>query len=561
MLKVLFVNDSASDFKLVQTRLSRSKQALFLVEWASSFDLAWEHISASHHDACIISPKIGSSNGIELVRNARSSGLNTPMVVLADAPNALTDMQAMMAGATYYLEKSSSHDHIERTLRYAVTRHRAIQDIQRTVLRDPLTGLATRTAARERIQEAIGRARRTGTKFAFLYVNVSGFRKINREKGHAVGDAVLREIGARLLKLRRAQDMAARIGGDEFLFLADELEAVDDAHQLLNSVNNALRAPFTIGKMRTTLRIPMGAVTFPEDGDDLETLVKRADTAMRRANDRQEELIEFWSKARHMKFRSSQEMLASLAGALERGDFVLHYQPVFWTSSRDIIGCEALLRWQHMDHGLVTPREFLKALEQTEYVHEVGQWVMGKAVELVAEARQRYGITLRVCVNVSGRELLHVGLPARLQRLLDKHNLPPRQLQIEVSELTLEDRLSAIEPALEELRAVGVKVALDGFGKSRCTLDALMGPRWDGIKLGASMLSKMGESRQRMHVLEGVIQMWKALGCEVWADAVETTRDSETLQRFGCDFVQGYAHGGPLSRDRMLALIADQTNK
>lgn len=557
VIRTLVVDDNPADFKLLQLRLAKSIHARFEVDWVATYDEGWRQVALADHDAYVIDRNIGGHDGIDLIRNARTSGFNLPMVLLTGAGGSVVDRLALDAGATDYLEKSTATGRIERVLRYAVERHKALQDIEWLVNHDQLTGLTSRNAIRAKIDDAIGRSRRNGTKFALLYANIAGFRELNELHGNAECDAVLCEIGTRLGRVRRQQDVAARLGGDEFLFLADELSKADDAHHLLNTVNAALASPFSLGGHGTKVRIPMGAVTYPEDGEELETLVTRADAAMQRARTNGDGLIEFWSKSRQMRFRSAREMVAGLDDALERGDFVLHFQPIFRAQDRSLVGCEALLRWQHMDHGLVTPREFIQTLEQSDHVHRVGEWVLDHAISLAAEARDKHGVTLRMCVNVTGRELMHIGLPAKLQTLLHRYGLPPRQLQIEISEVAIEQRIAAVEPAIEDLRSMGVRVALDGFGRGTKTLDVLMGPRLDGVKLGASMLSHLAESRQRQQVVEAVIKMWRSLGCEIWADAVETGRDAEALRGFGCDYLQGYTLGGPQSRDRMLALAGE----
>ncbi len=334
-----------------------------------------------------------------------------------------------------------------------------------------------------------------------------------------------------------------------------ELSDGDEANDIATQVARAMAEPFVVGRRWVSLDVPLGAVIYPGDGDDLENLVLHADNAMNRAREEDTRVV-FWSRGHQLRFRSMQELLASLDGAIERGDFVVHFQPVFMASDGRLAGFESLLRWQHLDHGLVTPREFIAVLERSDKVHEIGAWVTEQTCRLLARCRDEAGAHLRASINLSARELLHIGLPGRIHEALERYGLPGRMLQVDIPEMAVADRLGAVEPAIEEIRALGVRVALDGFGRSPSTLDVLQSLRLDAVKLGESLTRGLGSSRRKGAVIGAVVELWHALGAEVWADAVEGKRDLAALQRFGCDFVQGYLFGGAGSADRIVELAS-----
>lgn len=530
----------------------------FEIDVVASADDPWHYVTKREHDAYVIGHHQAQADGLRLIRSARNSGIRVPMILVTSASTPVIEREALDAGANDYIPAASEIERLARSLQYAVEHYKNQQTAQWLLKHDELTGLTSRNAMRERLEDALGRAKRTKRKVAILYMNIRGFRDINNRAGERAGDALLRQLASRLLDLCRPQDAVARLGGDEFLYLADELRMADDAHVLFQRINEALQRPFMVEDLRASVSVPMGAVTCPEDGRDLDTLITRADAAMQRARSQGDGEIAFWSRGRQMRFRSSRQMMASLEGALERNEFICHFQPIIRARDWALVGFEALLRWQHLEHGLVTPREFLVALERSDHVHKVGDWTLRNALQVAADARQRFGERLRVCVNISGRELLHVGLPGRVSRALSDTGVSPSQLQIEIAELALEPRLSAATPAIEDLRSLGVSVAVDGFGRSQDTFEVLMGPRVHAVKLGAFMLAKLSESSHRQRVVEAVVRMWKSLGGEVWADGVETPRDAEMLRAIGCDFLQGYVHGAPLSREKLFALLSEQ---
>lgn len=553
-IRVLVIDDAEADFQLIKRRLERVDFPKFEVLWANTFDAGIQGVESGQFDAFLVDLHLGNENGIELVRTARQMDCDAPLILLTGSASRLTDLESMRAGATDFIDKNAAPSGlIERVVRYGVERHRAQRQLRWLTRHDPLTGLLNRSAIREFVGAAMARARRNNGVIGLLYVNVIGFRHINAEVGASAGDELLRAIAERLMRTKRPQDQVARLGGDEFMVLLDELPDADEAGDVARQMAASLAQPFRVGEQRLSVSAPIGAVLFPADGDDLETLVLNADTAMNRAR-ADAMAVSFWSRAQQMRFQSAQQLLLSLDGALERGDFVLHFQPVFRAEDGRLIGFESLLRWQHLDHGLVTPREFMHILERSDKVHDIGEWVLDNTCKLLQRCRRETGVTLRATVNLTARELLHIGLPARMDTMLRRYELPGRMLQVDIPELAIATRLVAVEPAVADLRQIGIRVALDGFGRSGATLDVLQALRLDAVKLGESLVRGIGADRQQASVLAAVVEMWRALGAEIWADAVEVRGDLRELQRMRCDFVQGYLFGGPGHEDRIVEL-------
>jgi diguanylate cyclase (GGDEF)-like protein len=420
-------------------------------------------------------------------------------------------------------------------IRTAVAFHQLhrLADARRQARTDDLTGLCNRRGLQELAAERL-----TGRDGALLLVDLDGFKEINDVLGHEAGDVVLREVGRRLA---HTDAVVARLGGDEFAILLGPGERPEKvARRLLSRIGEPLEA----GGISMRIEASIGIAAYPEHGSGLAALLRHADIAMYEAKRRHSGAERYASEYdRHTRDRL--QIRQDLDRAFERGEFVLHYQPICRARDGVAVSVEALVRWQHPERGLLFPDAFLGLIEQRGQTSRLTETVL--ALAAVQSARWRaQGIVLPIAVNLTATDLLDASLPARLRRLLEGHDLPLTALELEITEsLVLTDPESATR-TLARLRALGVKIAVDDYGTGYSSLSHLRDLPVDHLKIDRSFVTDVLRSERTAAIVRSTVELAHALGLRVVAEGVEDRPTLDALRALGCDWVQGYLFTKPL---------------
>jgi diguanylate cyclase (GGDEF)-like protein len=416
---------------------------------------------------------------------------------------------------------------------------------------DPLTGLANRALLQESVRTAVEAPHNLTT--ALLLLDVDHFKEINDTLGHAAGDVLLRRVADRLSSLGRPGDLVSRLGGDEFAVLLTGLESADDAAPAAEDVLRLLTEPVAFEGMRLSVEASVGLACYPADAADADELLRRAEVAMYQAKSARGS----WVRYERQHDGSSVDRLALVAelrSALERDEIVVHYQPQADLATGQIIGVEALARWEHPGRGLLMPVDFIGVAEQSGLVRPFTLRVLDLAVAECAWWARR-GSSATVAVNLAARSLLDRQLPRDVAAVLARHSLPPDRLVLEITESTATSELEVVEEVLGRLRRLGVALSVDDFGTGYSSLAFLQRTKVNELKVDRSFVSGMLESESDVALVRATVLLAHSLGARAVAEGVEDPRLAEALRGIGCDMAQGYWLSRPVPAQELQVLL------
>jgi diguanylate cyclase len=408
---------------------------------------------------------------------------------------------------------------------------------------DDLTGLGNRRHLVDTLHTTIATASANGTELALLVIDLDGFKELNDTLGHHAGDEVLREIGPRLKDLLRDDDTLARLGGDEFAVIlqpGDEASASTAGLRL----RAALEHPFAVGGIRVHIDASIGISLFPAHARDAMGLLQRADVAMYQAK-RMRTGHEVYLIGRDHHSRQRLALVGELGAALEAGQLVLHYQPKAELRTGAVRGVEALVRWAHPERGLLGPGHFLPLVEQSGLTRALTAFVLDRALEEMSALRTR-GHDLSVAVNLGPADLLDLGLPSEVERLLRRHRFPAEHLEIEVSEDIVMADVERTVDVLVGLRAIGMQTALDDFGAGHAGLGHLKQLHVDVLKIDRSFVGRIAHDERDAAIVRSLVDLARRLGVRVVAEGVDSLEGCTLLTEWGCDEIQGYFLARPM---------------
>jgi len=422
---------------------------------------------------------------------------------------------------------------------------------------DPLTGICNRTLFEDRLKTSLVMAQRSGSAVGVMYVDVDRFKNINDSLGHAVGNQVLQAVVKRLQSCLRAQDTVARIGGDEFTLLLPDVKDKDQCASFAERAVQAFADPIAIGGRQLTVQASVGIALFPQDGEDAESLLKNADTAMYQAKSSGRNTFEVYDTTMSAQARLRFALEASLQTAMDSGRLAVHYQPKYITATGEIGGIEALARWQHARLGFIPPWAFIPLAEESTLVETLGEWVLETACLQAQRWREDGVLEVPVAVNMSPRQFSRQPVVSMVSNVLDRTGLDPSLLEIEVTESVLVEHRDDVTKTLRELRAMGVRCSIDDFGTGYSALTYLAEFPVDAIKIDRSFVKRIDSDLGAASIVGAVIAMAHSLGLQVVAEGVETESQLMFLKDQKCDQVQGFLFSAALPADELEALVRD----
>ena len=414
---------------------------------------------------------------------------------------------------------------------------------------DPLTGLPNRLLLEDRLHLAIQRARREQTHLAVLFLDLDRFKTINDSLGHHVGDLVLCEVSSRLSHLMRESDTVARFGGDEFLVLMEGISGPSAAAHIADKIlQNLSEAPVSV-EQDFFVGASIGISLFPQDGNDPETLIKHADVAMYRAKERGRNTHEFFAPELAQSSPERFRLDTDLRRAIERDELRLYLQPQFSLQTGQLVGAEALVRWQHPERGLVMPGEFIATAEESGLIVPIGEWVQRTACQCWADWHTRGLQPGILAINVSGVEFRRGRIQESIRKMLEATRMPPSLLELEITESAIMGQAENSIQALHGLRAMGVSLAIDDFGTGYSSLAYLKRLPLNKLKVDQSFVRGLPDDSDDCAIARAVIALGHSLQLTIIAEGVETLAQSEFLRREGCDEMQGYLRARPMPMD------------
>ena len=420
---------------------------------------------------------------------------------------------------------------------------------------DALTDLPNRTLLMDRLTLALAQARRNEQMLAVMFLDLDQFKVVNDTAGHVEGDKLLQSVSQQLNSVLREGDTVARVGGDEFLLLLPKIEQLTDATEIAERVLTAVGRTRVIVGHEFNISISIGITLFPTDGDDAETLLTNADIAMYQAKEQGKNNFQFFTPAMNTRIQNRLALENDLRHGLERGEFVVYYQPQLNISTGQIVGVEALVRWQHPERGLVLPMEFIPVAEETGLIVPLGEWVLHAACAQIRSWQEAGLPPLRVAVNLSAREFQQGNLIEAVAGVLEETGLAPEFLQLEITEgVSIQDVDFTIK-VMGELKEMGVQIAIDDFGTGYSALSYLRRFPIDVVKIDRSFVCDLTIDSTDAEIATTIIVMAHNLGLEVIAEGVETEEQLAFLKQRRCDEMQGYLFSKPVPAEKLEEIL------
>ena len=417
---------------------------------------------------------------------------------------------------------------------------------------DPLTGLPNRLLLRERLKEAVGRLQRSGEACAVLLIDLDRFKPVNDTLGHPMGDALLKKVADRLRSTVRPTDTVARIGGDEFVILQTGIHEASNTQALARRIVDLVGRTYMVDGHLLTIGASVGVALAPNDGTEADTLLKNADLALYRAKLDGRATYRFFEPEMDARMQARRRLELDMRQALARREFQLHYQPQMQLEGNRLVGCEALIRWNHPERGMVSPLDFIPLAEEIGLIVPIGEWVMRQACRDAVT----WPAPLSVAVNVSPAQFKNERLVEMVMSALSSSGLPATRLEVEITEGVLLQENEKTLQTLHRLRELGVRVSMDDFGTGYSSLSYLRSFPFDKIKIDRSFVSDLSGKRDGEAIIRAIACLGRSLGMTTVAEGVETADQMERIRAEGCTDVQGYLISKPVSAAEVLKFLS-----
>ena len=507
-------------------------------------------------DVILLDYQLPPTNGIEVLRLLRGiRNLSTAIVMLSHSNDENLALQCIEAGAQDFLMKVEvSSIRLKRAILLAKERYHLEQQIRigheqlrQLAEQDSLTGLSNRYFFDEALKDAISNAQRDNKTLGLLLLDLDHFKNINDTLGHAAGDQLLKEVASRLQSPIREGDKLCRLGGDEFAILIQNISNPEQIRLLIKRIFDALQAPMSIEGKSITISISVGIAIYPDCATNAIELMKCADVAMYRAKADGRNQFHYYSKTVHEQMQNRVRLEHDLSIALQQNQFELYYQPQVDSKNFQLIGVEVLIRWHHPELGLVPPGDFIPIAEESGLINDIGQWVLDTACQQFGKWLITLGpsaVNFSIAVNLSARQLKHSNLIPYLKNCIDKYAISPMQLELELTESTL-DTSSEAMAVLKNISEIGIILALDDFGTGYSSLSHLQEYPFKVLKIDKKFVQVISNEEDQ-DFLRAIIAFAHSLKFETVAEGVETEAQKELCSELGIHRLQGYYFSKPL---------------
>lgn len=548
MIRILVVEDDAADFMLVKQSLLKSDRNQYNVQHISEYVAASEALYQDDCDLILLDYFLGGHSGLDLLQQARTLQFKRPIIVMTGSNAPELDDMLMKEGAADFIPKDEiTTTLLDRSIRHAIERKEVEFQIAELVRRDPLTGLGNRYIFEEHMELAIARAARKKQHLAVIFLDLDRFKDINDSLGHHVGDLLLTLMGERLRRSVRKSDFVARIGGDEFTALIDNIENVEEVNHVLEKISREMCRPAPVSNTTLDVTVSMGVAIYPHHGEMAMELMQKADMALYESKAQGAGGFHIFTDRLQARLIHGLETEKELRHALRLQQFELYYQPQIDLSTGTICGLEALIRWNRPDGQVASPVEFIPVAVRSGLIVPIGCWVIEAACKQLQLWREA-GLNVPVSVNVSPRQLKFQGFLNQLLGCLHQYQIPPGMLELELTEEALIENGLNQSAMLNSIRKAGVGIAIDDFGTGYSSMRYLREFPLDRIKIDKSFVSEAGITGLREPAItQSILSLAQGLGLSVVAEGVETNEQKQQLQSQGCRVCQGYLYYRPLN--------------
>jgi len=530
------------------------------VHEANSIETAIETCQTTQIDCVLMDYDLPDGDGLMFGRRLREHVDGEIATVYLTGENdedeEFAASMALQLGSAEFLCKSHvCGEIVKRAINYAIARRNFLNELNNLGQYDPITRLPNRSLFTNMLDRAIAKAKRNDTTFGLLILDLDRFKEINDTLGHSFGDELLQHVSQRLEHNVRRSDFVSRLGADEFAVIAEEMPNSDSIETLARNLIQSLPKRFNIAGHMVTLSASAGIAMFPSDGENAEQLLKNADLALNKAKEDGRARHRFFDEALHQRARERREIETDLFNALENCQLRLYYQPKLNCATGQIVGTEALLRWEHPVRGLMLPSQFIQIAEDSQLIHPLGEWVIETVCQQMQDWRAQGLPTLPCSINISPSQLESSDLIKCLSRNVAQFGISPSTIELEVRESLAASNLDRIRPHIERLREVGFRILIDDFGGDLASLSLLRRLPLDGLKIDIAFVHSALLDRNDAEIVAAVIGLAKNLDLQVTAEGVETENQFDFLRNHGTEIVQGHYFSQALPADIFAAWL------
>lgn len=560
-LNILLIEDNFAARRLLEHMLYDAYADKFSIYSAVSKTDAEDLLKTSSFDVIITDLNLPDAKNLEIIEFLTDGYSNIPVVVLSGIDDQALIEKALNKGAQDYLIKGQGDGHlIARAVRYAIERKET--DLGMTYLSqfDSLTGLANRGMFKERLKQALVRAERNQDMVALLYIDLDRFKNVNECLGQDFGDKLLEQVAERLKKCVREVDTIARLSSDEFAIVLEDISRVADVSHVANKIRKTIADSFQLKSHDVYIGTSIGISMSPTDSKNAEQLIANAERAMFMAKEKGGDLFQFYTNDMNRSNMEMLEMESMLRTAISNNELSVLFQPKINMLNGDVIGAEALLRWNNPKLGMVSPVKFIPLAEQTGLIESIGEWVIETVCKTLSKNQSKGEEIVPVAVNLSARQFQQSDIVLIIFRNLIKHDLSPRFLEIEITESMLMNDLDKAIDVINTLKQKGIKVSIDDFGTGYSSLCYLQKFNIDTLKIDRSFVMDIGKKGEDNAIVDAIIGLGKSLKLDVIAEGVETEEQIDYLTQRNCYHAQGFFYSKPISISEFNQLLLDQNN-
>ncbi|MGZ5073426.1 MAG: putative bifunctional diguanylate cyclase/phosphodiesterase [Usitatibacter sp.] len=543
---VLLVEDNPGDARLIREMLAEEDPEAFRLTHADRLSRGIEVLGQNSIDLVLLDLSLPDSQGLDTFSKVYTHSPKVPIIVLSGNDDRQLALYAVKSGAQDYLVKGKiDRELLLKAMQYSIERKRYQEELERQANYDGLTGLPNRHLFHDRLKQAVF-AQRNAKSIAVVFIDLDHFKVINDSLGHNFGDEVLRHVGERLTAAVREGDTVARLGGDEFVLILSDQTREDVIFRSMRRLIGKVGEPMVIGDRELNITCSAGISLYPQDGPDVQTLLKNADAAMYRAKSAGRNTFQFFTAEMNELANERLSMEQSLRRAIDRDELLLHYQPRLNLHTGKVDGVEALVRWMHPVRGLIHPDRFIALAEETGLIVPIGEWVLRTACEQGRDWR-RMGFRPVISVNLSARQLWGGGLVRQVADAIAEFGMA-EHLELELTESMVMHDAENVIATMQGLKALGVRLSVDDFGTGYSSLSYLKRLPLTALKIDGSFVRDISSGAPDEGLIaKAIISLGHSLHLRVVAEGVETAEQRAFLEQHACDEIQGFLISRPVA--------------
>ena len=561
-IQILLVEDNEADARLLQEIfIDVGKDFLYQITHVNELKKALKKLKEKSYDVILLDLTLPDSHGLNTLIQLQLESSQTPVIVLTGDTDESASLKALEMGAHDYLVKMNvDSELLKRSIRYARERHQTQNRINYLSHHDVLTDLPNRSLLNERMNHFLDKANRFEKMMGVITIDINRFKIINDTLGHEVGDQLLQLTAQRLSMCISTDDTIARVGGDEFTIILDCMNDEHDAELIAQKIIKEINKPFQINDTELFITASIGISSYPNDGTESKSLIKKADIAVHKAKGKGRNNYQIY---RMIMETPSLERLAlenSLRKALENDEFFVYYQPIVDVLNKRILAMEALVRWNHPDFGIIGPKKFIPIAEEIGIIIPLGEWVLRQACQQNIIWQKMNFVPIQISVNFSAHQFEQKDIADKIKNILTETEMSHSYLNIEITESTLIKDIDHTQSILEDLKKLGVHISIDDFGTGYSSLSYLKRFPIESLKIDQSFIHDIVSNSEDRSITKAIIAMAHSLNMEIVAEGVESNDQLEILRALETEKIQGYFSGQPLPPHEATKLLEEENH-